>query len=83
MIDKENCHCNEEYCCNDNNKVIFAQKILQVLKLGEAAVNAVVKVWNKFEVSEYVPDREFLDNYSCDVELDLNPDWVLWEMEMK
>jgi len=29
-----------------------------------------------------MPERELVEDYTCDLDLEFNPDWLLWETEI-
>lgn len=43
----------------------------------------VHQMWLSFDVDEFMPERELIDeDYTEDLILEENEDWMLWELEM-
>lgn len=87
MIDKKNnmnevfCLCESESCTKrDENNLLL--KIKKASQVDEASFESINHTWSNFDVDDCMPESEMVENYSCDLDLEFNPDWLLWETEV-
>lgn len=74
------CICDDENCAKRDTDQV-KKKINQTEKIDNATFEAIVEKWNSFDVDDYSPESEMVQVYSCDLDLNFNPDWALWEMQ--
>lgn len=82
MSNHEDCFCNNPYH-ESNSKNNYDTKILQMKKhLDKDAFRRIVDIWDSFNIDEYQKYEDIFEDYTNNLCLDINPDWLLWEKEL-
>ena len=82
MSNKVNKECNCDQCNSFFEKPMHLKKKAYQDYLTSKEYRAH-KLWNSFDIDIFMPERELVDNYTEDLTLIDNPDWLLWELEMQ
>lgn len=43
---------------------------------------SIIEAWDSFDIDDYQDFSEIVEDYTDDLSLDINPDWLLWELEL-
>jgi len=75
------CLCESESCTKRDEVNLFL-KIKKASQVDEASFESITDSWDSFDVDDFMPERELVEDYTCDLDLEFNPDWLLWETEI-